>query len=88
MQKRGNRDQIVLATKFTTAFRAGYGDKEIIVNSAGNGTKSLHLSLEASLKKLQTTYIDLVCSQSGHSKLVLIVFAVVRPLVGLHMLHP
>jgi len=26
----------------------------------GNGTKSLHLSLEASLKKLRTTYIDLL----------------------------
>jgi aryl-alcohol dehydrogenase-like predicted oxidoreductase len=60
MKKRGNRDQMVIATKFTTCFRAGYGDKEIIINAAGNGTKSLHLSLEASLRKLQTNYIDLV----------------------------
>ncbi|EKD21715.1 uncharacterized protein L3040_004937 [Drepanopeziza brunnea f. sp. 'multigermtubi'] len=60
MKKRENRDQMVIATKFTTAYRAGYGEKEIIVNSAGNGTKSLHLSLEASLKKLQTSYIDLL----------------------------
>jgi len=60
MKKRGNRDQMVIATKFTTCFRAGYGDKEIIVNTSGNGTKSLHLSLEASLKKLQTSYIDLL----------------------------
>ena len=62
MKKRGVRDQMVIATKFTTCFRAGYGEKEIIVNAAGNGTKSLHLSLEASLRKLQTTYIDLVRS--------------------------
>ncbi|CZS89172.1 probable IN2-2 protein [Rhynchosporium agropyri] len=60
MKKRGIRDQMVIATKFTTCFRAGYGEKEIIVNTAGNGTKSLHLSVEASLKKLQTTYIDLL----------------------------
>ncbi|KAH8594366.1 NADP-dependent oxidoreductase domain-containing protein [Bisporella sp. PMI_857] len=60
MALRQNRDQLVLATKFTTAFRGGHGDKEILINTAGNGTKSLHLSLEASLKKLQTTYIDLL----------------------------
>lgn len=60
MKQRNNRDQMVIATKFTTCFRAGRGDKEIIVNATGNGTKSLHLSLEASLKKLQTSYIDLL----------------------------
>ncbi|PMD62533.1 Aldo/keto reductase [Hyaloscypha bicolor E] len=60
MKKRGIRDQMVIATKFTTCYRTGYGEKEIIVNASGNGTKSLHLSLEASLKKLQTSYIDLL----------------------------
>ncbi|KAE9371512.1 Aldo/keto reductase [Stipitochalara longipes BDJ] len=60
MKKRNIRDQMVIATKFTTCYRTGYGDKEIIVNASGNGTKSLHLSLEASLKKLQTSYIDLL----------------------------
>jgi len=59
MKKRGNRDQMVIATKFTTCFRAGHTG-EILINATGNGTKSLHLSLEASLKKLQTTYIDLL----------------------------
>ena len=28
MKKRGVRDQMVIATKFTTAFRATFGDKE------------------------------------------------------------
>jgi len=51
---------MVIATKYTTCYRAGYGDKEILVNTTGNGTKSLHLSVEASLKKLQTSYIDLL----------------------------
>lgn len=60
MKKRNNRDQMVVATKFTSCYRTGYGDKEIIINTTGNGTKSLHTSLEASLKKLQTNYIDLL----------------------------
>ncbi|RAH45526.1 norsolorinic acid reductase [Aspergillus brunneoviolaceus CBS 621.78] len=60
MKKRGVRDQMVVATKFSTNFHAGRGDKEIIVNFNGNGTKSLHTSVHASLEKLQTTYIDLL----------------------------
>jgi aryl-alcohol dehydrogenase-like predicted oxidoreductase len=60
MAKRGNRDQLVIATKYTTAYRGGHGDKEILVNTGGNGSKSLHTSLSASLKKLQTDYIDLL----------------------------
>jgi len=60
MRKRGIRDQLVIATKFTTCYRAGHIDEEIIINTTGNGTKSLHLSVEASLKKLQTNYIDLL----------------------------
>ena len=60
MEKRGVREQIVLATKFTSPFRKSYEGKEIIVNSGGNGTKSLRSSLEMSLKNLKTSYIDLV----------------------------
>jgi aryl-alcohol dehydrogenase-like predicted oxidoreductase len=60
MTKRGVRDQMVIATKYTTPWRTGYGDSEIIVNTGGNGTKSLRTSLEASLRNLETTYIDLV----------------------------
>lgn len=60
MNKRGNRDEIVLATKYTTAYRAGYADTEIIANTTGNGIKSMRTSVEASLKKLQTDYIDIV----------------------------
>ncbi|RYP38016.1 hypothetical protein DL767_002744 [Monosporascus sp. MG133] len=61
MKKRGNRDQMVIATKYTTNFHAGRNvDGEIMVNFTGNGSKSLHVSVEASLKKLQTDYIDLL----------------------------
>jgi aryl-alcohol dehydrogenase-like predicted oxidoreductase len=60
MKKRNNRDQMVIATKYTSPFRASHRDTEILANTVGNGTKSLHVSVNASLKKLQTDYIDLV----------------------------
>ena len=73
MKKRGNRDQMVIATKYTTPYRATFGGKEIIVNTGGNGTKSLRNSLEASLKNLQTSYIDLVNSSTLPYQLFLLV---------------
>ena len=59
MKKRGNRDEMVIATKFTTNFKVG-ANRPTMANYTGNSTKSLHVSVENSLKKLQTTYIDLV----------------------------
>jgi len=59
MKERGNRDQIVLATKFSTSYSA-YKGSGIHVNSAGNSKKSLHHAVEGSLKKLQSSYIDLL----------------------------
>ncbi|KAI1498683.1 aldo/keto reductase [Biscogniauxia marginata] len=59
MKKRGVRDQMVIATKYTTNFRTGHTD-EITINFQGNGTKSLHVSVNRSLQKLQTDYIDLL----------------------------
>ncbi|HEX6893753.1 MAG TPA: aldo/keto reductase [Bryobacteraceae bacterium] len=47
------RDQIVLATKFT--FNASKGNP----NAGGNGRKNIYRALEASLRRLKTTYIDL-----------------------------
>ncbi|OCK93035.1 Aldo/keto reductase [Cenococcum geophilum 1.58] len=60
MAERGVRDQMVVATKFTTCFPAHSRQPSLKVNYAGNSSKSLHISLEASLKKLQTSYIDLL----------------------------
>lgn len=61
MTKRGVRDEMVLATKFTTGFTTYKGhDKMIQANYLGNNSKSLHLSVNASLKKLQTDYIDVL----------------------------
>lgn len=58
MESRQNRDQIVLATKFTSYYPSE--PVTIKFNYLGNSSKSLRLSLEASLKKLRTTYIDLL----------------------------
>ncbi|KAJ5683031.1 Norsolorinic acid reductase B [Penicillium macrosclerotiorum] len=58
MEKRGVRDQIVLATKYTSGYRTY--KPEIQANFVGNNTKSMRVSVNASLKKLRTDYIDLL----------------------------
>jgi aryl-alcohol dehydrogenase-like predicted oxidoreductase len=61
MKARGVRDEMVIATKFSTTYTKYPGSgKTIIVNNGGNSVKNLHVSVEASLAKLQTTYIDLL----------------------------
>ena len=61
MEQRGVRDEMVLATKYTTFFKQrqpdapGQGSAFI-----GNSKKSLHLSVKHSLKKLRTDYIDVM----------------------------
>jgi aryl-alcohol dehydrogenase-like predicted oxidoreductase len=60
MAKRNNRDEMVLATKFTSTYPATSTPATIKSNYQGNHAKSLKLSVEHSLKKLQTSYIDLL----------------------------
>lgn len=59
MQKTGRRDEMVIATKYTGSYMSRYGDKMQLSNFAGNSTKNMLLSIEKSLKSLQTSYIDL-----------------------------
>ncbi|OJJ97539.1 hypothetical protein ASPACDRAFT_53723 [Aspergillus aculeatus ATCC 16872] len=59
MAARQNRDQIVLATKYTGAYMTHHRDR-IQSNYGGNNAKSMKVSVEASLQKLQTSYIDLL----------------------------
>ena len=56
------RDQMVIATKFTNFFRAKTPSSKDFNHSAfgGNNTKSLRVSVDASLRKLQTSYIDIL----------------------------
>ncbi|KAI0074921.1 aryl-alcohol dehydrogenase [Panus rudis PR-1116 ss-1] len=58
MEERGIRDQIVLATKYTTNFKRGDPSVKQKSSYVGNNVKSMHLSLDASLKKLRTHYVD------------------------------
>ncbi|KAH9852931.1 aryl-alcohol dehydrogenase [Lenzites betulinus] len=60
MEARGVRDQMVVATKYTTNFKRGQKDIKQQTNYIGNNMKSLHISVEASLKKLRTSYIDIL----------------------------
>ncbi|KAF9241167.1 NADP-dependent oxidoreductase domain-containing protein [Melanogaster broomeanus] len=51
-EQRKIRDQLVIATKYTTNYqKAMY---------TGNNIKSMHLSVESSLKNLRTSYIDIL----------------------------
>ncbi|EXJ79505.1 aryl-alcohol dehydrogenase AAD14 [Capronia coronata CBS 617.96] len=58
--ERKNRDNIVLATKYTDGYRGYELGKGITLNYAGNHKKALHLSLRDSLRKLQTDYVDIL----------------------------
>lgn len=53
VEETGTRDRLVLATKFTMSTEPGNP------NASGNGRKNLISSLEASLRRLRTDYVDL-----------------------------
>ncbi|KAJ7610656.1 NADP-dependent oxidoreductase domain-containing protein [Mycena polygramma] len=59
-EKRNLRDQLVIATKYTANFKTRNTDFAQQINYTGNNVKSMHISVEASLKKLRTTYIDIL----------------------------
>lgn len=53
LHESGSRDEMVIATKFTRSIREGDP------NAAGNGRKTITQSLEQSLRRLKTEYIDI-----------------------------
>ncbi|KAL2819655.1 NADP-dependent oxidoreductase domain-containing protein [Aspergillus cavernicola] len=59
ISERGIRDELVLATKYTMGYRLT-GSERIKSNFQGSHSKSLRLSVEASLRKLGTEYLDLL----------------------------
>ncbi|EED77078.1 predicted protein [Postia placenta Mad-698-R] len=60
LEARGVRDQLVVATKYTNNFKMGDPSVKQYVNYMGNNVKTLKLSFEASLRKLRTSYIDIL----------------------------
>ncbi|KAK9242292.1 norsolorinic acid reductase [Lipomyces tetrasporus] len=62
MAARGVRDDLVIATKYSTSWKMPFMEPEgqILSNYGGNNKKSLRLSLEASLKRLGTSYVDIL----------------------------
>jgi aryl-alcohol dehydrogenase-like predicted oxidoreductase len=59
MAARGVRDQMVVATKYTSPFKISDKSVKIQANYAGNSAKSMRLSLENSLRRLKTDYVDI-----------------------------
>ncbi|GJJ13557.1 hypothetical protein Clacol_007812 [Clathrus columnatus] len=57
MESRGNRDQMVIATKYTSNMKRAK-NTPIKINYYGNHKKSLKVAVETSLKRLKTNYID------------------------------
>lgn len=60
MSARHNRDQLVIATKYTTDYRSHVLGKGRAPNHSGNSRRSLHMSVRDSLTKLQTDWIDIL----------------------------
>ena len=61
MTERKNRDNIVLATKYSTAYRDyEVGEKRSYVNYSGNSRRALHMSVRDSLQKLGTDWVDIL----------------------------
>jgi aryl-alcohol dehydrogenase-like predicted oxidoreductase len=54
-----DREQVVLATKYTFATKPTNTHRPVDVNNAGNQRKNMLQSVEASLKRLKTDYLDL-----------------------------
>jgi len=59
-EARGIRDQLFIATKYTFNFKSHDESVHQKVLYVGNSAKSLHISIEQSMKKLRTSYIDLL----------------------------
>ena len=60
MEKHDRRHEMVIATKYTGGFMSFKKNQVIQSNFGGNSTKSMYVSIENSLKRLKSDYIDLV----------------------------
>ncbi|EKM50719.1 uncharacterized protein PHACADRAFT_264157 [Phanerochaete carnosa HHB-10118-sp] len=62
MESRGVRDQMVVSTKYSLLYKRGASFEEIPQKTqfVGNNLKSMHVSVNDSLRKLRTSYIDIL----------------------------
>lgn len=60
MVDRGCRDEMVVANKYSTGYRVDKKNAIIRSNFGRNNAKSMKHSVDASLKKLKSNYIDLL----------------------------
>lgn len=60
LESRKIRDQMVIATKFTSDYKSYEVGKGKSANFSGNNKRSMHLSVRDSLKKLRTDWIDIL----------------------------
>ncbi|KAI5210580.1 Aldo/keto reductase [Aureobasidium subglaciale] len=61
MEERDNRDQMVVATKYSAGYMGHMRDqKPMQTNYTGNSAKSMYVSVRDSLAKLKTEYIDIL----------------------------
>ncbi|KAH8893653.1 aryl-alcohol dehydrogenase [Thozetella sp. PMI_491] len=60
MSERGNRDQLVVSTKFTSNYLRSELPRSKTANYAGNHRRSMYVSVRDSLTKLQTSYLDIL----------------------------
>nr|GAT42569.1 predicted protein [Mycena chlorophos] len=65
METQGIRDQLIMiiATKYTFNFERGQPGFLNQASYVANNLKSMHISVEASLKKLRTSYIEILYAQ-------------------------
>lgn len=62
---------MVVATKYCGMWKMHEGTNHMLQSNFGGGaSKNLHVCVEASLKKLRTTYIDLVKFRNSHQPFV------------------
>ncbi|KAI0365741.1 aryl-alcohol dehydrogenase [Pilatotrama ljubarskyi] len=59
MEQRGIRDQMVIATKYTSPYKLHRDDIKQKTSYVGNNLKSMRVSVDESLIKLRTSYIDI-----------------------------
>ena len=69
MESRGVRDQMVVATKYSSGYKYHDDRVRFMTNYTGNSAKSMYVSVRDSLRKLRTEYIDILCkydASKGH----------------------